>query len=241
MRYAIFSDVHGNLEAFEAVCEAFRQEAIDVCLCAGDIVGYGAEPVECMQRISSLKVISIAGNHDWAVAGKFSAYEFNPLAKEALLWTKQKLSEEQKLFLEELPLVYKNKDFTMVHGTLQEPECFHYLSDLSLAPDMFREMEPGVCFIGHTHNPKIICQNGDQIFYVEGESLRLQGGSKVIVNVGSVGQPRDGCSSASYCLFDSSEKEIVIKRVSYSVEKTQEKILAAGLLPMLGTRLGLGV
>ncbi|MDD5348295.1 MAG: metallophosphoesterase family protein, partial [Candidatus Omnitrophica bacterium] len=127
MRYAILSDIHSNLEALEAVLAAFQAERIDAYLCAGDIVGYGANPNECIQRINTVSPVIVAGNHDWAAVGLFPADDFNPEAQEAVAWTRDHLTVAGAALLKALPLVYEVEDLVMVHGSLDGPEAFKYL------------------------------------------------------------------------------------------------------------------
>ena len=127
MKYGIISDVHSNLEALEAVLKVFSQEGVNRYICPGDIVGYGANPKECIEIIKGLNPIIIAGNHDWGCVERVSLEYFNQSAKEAILWTQGVLSEEEKGFLSSLELVHEEESFTVVHGTLYEPEKFHYI------------------------------------------------------------------------------------------------------------------
>lgn len=241
MRYGIFSDVHGNLQALEAVLRAYRKERIDGYFFAGDVVGYGANPHECIQVINDLGAVCIAGNHDWAVIGKIDTWYFNSIAKEAVLWTKQKSSQQDFDFLNKLKLVEKSKDFILVHGTLQEPSYFHYLADERQAEVMFRLMDRDVCFVGHSHVPGVFIKNQKgQIRYFSSQEVKLEEGFRYIVNVGSVGQPRDNNPMAAYCIFDTEEKVVLIKRANYDVEEAQQRILSAGLPAFLASRLAQG-
>jgi predicted phosphodiesterase len=241
MRYGIFADIHSNLEAFEAVTEAYQREMIDAFFCVGDIVGYGANPSECVKCIKKIKACCIAGNHDWAAVEKISMGKFNDDAKEAMRWTSTQLNENEKEFLKSLELVNREDDFIFVHGTLHCPEEFNYLIDFSQMVHTLALMDRPICFVGHSHVPR---------FFVEGEDgkvkeqhefvVNLQVKNRYIVNVGSVGQPRDGNPKASYCIFDLEKRTIEIKRVAYDIKKAQDKILKAGLPVKLASRLALG-
>src|SRR3989338_1868788 len=127
MRYGIFSDIHGNLQAMEAVTRAFKKENIDRYFCVGDVVGYGANPHECIDAVKALEAICVAGNHDWAVIDRSDTRYFNPIAKVAVQWTKERVLLEDLAFLDGLKLIYRNENFILVHGTLQEAADFHYL------------------------------------------------------------------------------------------------------------------
>jgi predicted phosphodiesterase len=241
MRWGIFSDIHSNLEALEAVAKAYKSEGIDTYLCLGDVVGYGANPAECIQITRRLTRITIAGNHDWATAGLFSLEYFNDWARKAVLWTQENIDSANRNFLAALRLVYKNEDLVMVHGSLNQPEGFNYMTDFSEASKAFSLMNGSVCFIGHTHAVGVFIQDRQQRIDYQGEvGFKLQEGCRYIVNVGSVGQPRDGNNKASFCIFDTKKQTVVVKRVNYDIKSAQEKIIAAGLPSFLAARLSMG-
>ncbi len=166
---------------------------------------------------------------------------FSPMAKEAILWTQNHLSDEDKVFLSGLELLLAQKDFLMVHATLFEPHFFHYLFEERQAQAMFRLMSEDVVFVGHTHLPGIFIRDGSRVrYHSDKDPLTLQEGCQYIINAGSVGQPRDRNPFSSYCVFDSQKKTVIIKRVPYDVEGAQKDILEAGLPPFLAFRLGKG-
>ena len=238
MRYGIFSDVHSNIEALNAVVAALEKEKIDSYLCAGDVVGYASAPRDSIEVVKSLADITIAGNHDWAAVDKFALDYFNQYAKEAILWTGNNLGQEDRHFLESLTLVYKNQDLILVHGTLQNPEEFDYMTDEYAARETFRLMEHDICFVGHTHIAGTFKKDKfDAIDYSEDKFISIEPGNKYIVNVGSVGQPRDRNPKAAYCVYDSDEKEVHIKRVDYDTGTARRMIIDAGLPKFLGDRL----
>ena len=240
MRYGIFSDIHANLEALEAVVKAFQRDGVDSYFCVGDVVGYGANPHECIDIVKDLNVPCVAGNHDWAVIDRVDTRYFNPMAKMAVDWTRDSISPADKNFLENLKLVYKNEDFILVHATLHEALYFHYLTDEEEAKKMFELMDLDICFVGHTHIPWIFSEKKEKIVSPRDSKITLENGEKYIINVGSVGQPRDGNPMASYCIYDTKEKSISIKRVNYDVEAAQRKIVEVGLPPFLASRLAVG-
>jgi len=240
MRYGLFSDIHSNLEAFEAVISAYEKERIDRYFCAGDIVGYGASPSECIEKIKNLTDIIVAGNHDWAAVDKFSLDYFNPLAKEAIIWTKSVLDEEEKIFLTDLRLVYENNDFTIVHGTLDRAEEFDYLLDLSEAKKSFEILKKRILFVGHTHRSGIFVKDKEGISFLYDKRIEISKDKNYIINVGSVGQPRDGDWRASYAIYDSDDQIVEIKRIEYNIKEAQEKIINSKLPLFLAIRLGLG-
>lgn len=241
MRYAIFADIHSNLEALQAVLAAYKNESIDKYLCVGDVVGYAANPKECIQNLKNTCTITVAGNHDWASVNLFSTDNFNDFAAAAILWTKRNLDDNDRYFLESLKLIYQNEDLTLVHGTLGSPGDFNYLADGCIAEETFNLMQTNVCFIGHSHVAGIFIKDeGERITYCQDDSMVIKQENRYIVNVGSVGQPRDGIPYAAYCVYDTKEKELWIKRVNYDRETTRKKIIAAGLPGFLGDRLIMG-
>ncbi len=244
MRYGILSDIHGNLEALDAVLEALADERIERYLCLGDIVGYGASPNACLDRVTGLTTDVIAGNHDHAAVGKLDIASFNHYAAEAALWTRRQLTPEGRRYLAELPCTRRIDDLYAVHASPANPEDWTYLTSLWLADEAFDAMprDIALCVLGHTHVPGIFEKRTtqDRSRQIPGATLGLESGSRYIVNVGSVGQPRDGDPRAAYCVFDTAERRLEIKRVSYDVETAQRKIRAAGLPDVLAERLAYG-
>ncbi len=243
MRYAVFSDIHSNLEAYEAALAEISKEKPDKYFCGGDIVGYGADPHACIAKTRELSAVTVAGNHDWAAAGAADLNNFNPNAKAAVLWTAQALGREEKEYLKGLGIMYKD-DFTMVHGSPNRPEGFEYIFGLNHAYSAFLRMqEEGIriCFVGHTHAAGIFVE--DQAGYITYNSwpeTRLEDNKRYIINTGSIGQPRDSDPRAAYCIYDTTEKTVHIKRIKYDVETAQQKIIKAGLPRILAERLSLG-
>jgi len=240
MRYGIFSDVHSNLEAFKAVIKAMEDDRLDAYICAGDIVGYGADPSSCIRLTKELTPDVICGNHDQASVGLFDVLHFNNYAKEAVRWTTGALKEDEKTYLKGLKLIYEGEDFVVVHGSLDEPEKFHYVLDLYSATQTFSLMRKKVCFIGHSHSPVVFTKSGEDISYGRPAMLELDKSASYIVNVGSVGQPRDCDPRACYAVYDSDKRSVETKRVTYDIKRAQDKILKAGLPPYLAGRLGEG-
>lgn len=216
------------------------KEHIDKYLCLGDIVGYGADPGECIAKVKELNPVTIAGNHDWASAGLFDITYFNPAAKEAVLWTGRNLTSEDKEFLKSLDLVYQGSELTAVHGSLDKPEGFEYILDISSAERTFELLRAKVCFIAHSHRPLTFVKEGENCAYTLQPKIKLKGSQTYIVNTGSVGQPRDGNAQGCYVVYDTEKEELQIKRVSYDIRKAQDKIIQAGLPIVLAERLAVG-
>lgn len=236
MRYGIFGDIHANLEALSAVLRAYSEEKIDRYFCVGDIVGYGADPSQCLQKIRELNCLTVAGNHDYAVAEKLPTDYFNAYAREAVNWTKRQLSAEELEFLSNLQLVAEVDSITLVHGTLKYPEMFDYIQTTYDAYLSLQLLRNKVCFVGHSHVPIAFLQTETIVPTYETE-IPLRNVGKALINVGSVGQPRDENPKAAYAIYDSDEKKVWIKRVDYDINKAGAKILKAGLPPILAERL----
>lgn len=225
MRYGLFSDVHSNLEALQAVLAAMEMEKVEKYLCLGDVIGYAANPNECLNQIRQLPLIAVAGNHDLAAVGHPIIDELHNAAREAVEWTIPQLTEENKAWIRTLPLVAQEGEATLVHGSLVDPEKFHYiLSQEEIAANLDL-MQTLLCFVGHSHHPWMMEEGA---------------GKKCLINVGSVGQPRDGDNRASFCVWDSETRRIQLKRIAYDIESVQRKILAAGLPSQFAERLEVG-
>ena len=241
LRYGIFSDVHSNQEALDAVLSFFKKEGVEEYLCGGDTVGYGAEPRECIAKIRSLGTKGVGGNHDWACVGMFSAEEFNPLAKEAILWTRDVLGEQELNFLKSLRNIDTFGDITVVHGSLDSPEEFRYIVDAESASPTLNLLQTKVCFVGHSHLPMIISKDREgRVDLHRGGKAKMEKDHRYLVNVGSVGQPRDGDSRATCAIFDSDKSFVAIERVPYDIASAQKKMIRAGLPSFLAARLSEG-
>ena len=242
MRYALISDIHSNLEAFEAVLDTLSKEQIDKYLCLGDVVGYGADPRPCIKLLRSVSPeVTIAGNHDWAVVGLTDITYFNEAAADAVEWTRGVIGEDEREFLKALPLIYETKRFTLVHGTLEEPAEFHYILSGYDALKTIKLSATGACFVGHSHVAETFYTDGEHIAHTTMPEVRMESGRKYVVNVGSVGQPRDGDPRASFVIYDDEEGVIYTRRVSYDIKTAQDKIMKAGLPPWLAARLSKGM
>jgi diadenosine tetraphosphatase ApaH/serine/threonine PP2A family protein phosphatase len=246
MRLGILGDVHGNLEALEATSSAMLEEGVDHILQVGDLVGYGAEPGECIDRIRDLGCTVCRGNHDDAVIGVMDPSYFNHYARAAIEWTYDKISSDHIKYLNSLPYVIEHDLYSLVHGTLFMPKQFGYIQSEVEARQCLSLQKTFMCFVGHSHKPSVHFVPIDQepnreVTFVAGETTRKNYCEKVLVNVGSVGQPRDEDPRAAYVIYDSESRWVAIRRVAYDIARTQKKILAAGLPSVLAERLALGV
>ncbi|GAB4538235.1 MAG: metallophosphoesterase family protein [Thermodesulfovibrionia bacterium] len=240
MPFAIISDVHGNLEALDAVLKDIRTYHKGDILFLGDSVGYGPEPGECIKTLRDETRVMLAGNHDWAVIGRTDIGYFNPYARSAIEWTMKVLSDEDRSFLEGLPVFkrIRDEDIFLVHSTPKEPEEWHYLITTWDAHINFYYFDERICLLGHSHQPVIIERTAEGELHIYRQHVELRNGCRYIVNVGSVGQPRDGNPQASYALLG--RDYIEIKRVSYDILSTQRKMREAGLPEELIERLARG-
>lgn len=239
MKYAIIGDVHSNLEALEAVLEDAREQQVTNYACLGDVVGYNADPKACIKIIRDLNCKTVRGNHDHYCSHDENLRGFQPLAAEVVDWTRRQLSMDERDYLRSLPMVDRVETFTIVHSTLDNPEMWGYVFDKLEAEANFNYQSTSLCFYGHTHVPMAF-ERADGIRCGHYSRIRVQVGRKYFINVGSVGQPRDGDVRASYAVFDLLENVIELRRVPYDIEKTQKKIRAAGLPERNAARLAAG-
>ena len=243
MIFAVISDIHGNLEALLSVYEYIKscRENIDKIICLGDIVGYGADPGECIKLTRDISDVIIAGNHDFAVCEQTNINNFNDYAKEAVLWSRNALREDEIKFLKNLPFTFKEGNVNFVHSSLHSPESWRYLSAPSDTHIDFQIMEDEILFIGHTHVQVLFKDTGENVEMLLPGEIPLDAGKKYIINPGSVGQPRDRDPRAAFMIYDSDRKHVQSLRVEYDIEKAKSKILKAGLPDILATRLSRGV
>jgi diadenosine tetraphosphatase ApaH/serine/threonine PP2A family protein phosphatase len=239
LRYGIFGDVHGNYDALAAVLAALEQAGAEVLLCTGDVVGYGAEPSKCIQTIRQKCLICLAGNHDHAACGKLDTEFFNIFARQVANWTREHLSSEETNWLANLPLICHFEDFTLAHGSMHSPEVFNYITTIFDAELSFECLDKPLLFYGHTHIPLAFFDTVPMTYTMDHE-IEVRTESKTLVNVGSVGQPRDEDARACCALYDSKAQTIRLLRVSYDVKIAGRKIIEAGLPEALALRLELG-
>src|SRR5256885_15765325 len=227
MRFAIFSDVHANLEAFETVLADAGENKCTHFVCLGDIVGYNANPHECVERIRQMDCPIVKGNHDEQATLNESSRDFNELAEHAIEWTRANLNPADKDWLRDLRLERQVRDFTIVHATLDTPSQWGYVFNNLDAAASFTYQHTTVCFFGHTHVPMaFIRDEGVQRQLID--KLRIDPGKKYFINVGSVGQPRDGDWHAAYCIYHIESNVVEQRRVKYDIGGAQKKIIDAG-------------
>ena len=244
MRSLVLGDIHGNLEAFEAVLEdAGKQGGFDEVWCLGDVVGYGPDPSLCLRRLRELPHRALAGNHDLAAIGKLGIEDFNPEAATAALWTAGQLAAEDAAYLAGLPERIEVDGVLLVHGSPRLP-VWEYLLSVDIAQMSFPAFEGRLCFVGHSHVPLVFRYSPATETclgqYLPRELELEPQGMRYIVNPGGVGQPRDGDPAASYAIFDTGASVIYHYRVPYYIAATQAKMLRAGLPGHLIARLSYG-
>ncbi|MFP4082931.1 MAG: metallophosphoesterase family protein [Candidatus Aminicenantes bacterium] len=246
MRYFIFTDIHGNLEAFLVVLKFLKRRKIDHYIFLGDLVGYGASPNEIIQKIQPLRPLHIIrGNHDKAVCGLDSVETFNPIAASAIQWTKTHLLKKSQNYLCRLkkgPQVIHNH-VTLCHGAPFDED--HYIFGEFDAAEAFHHIKTPVCFFGHTHFPFVYAEKDSLVegTFLTGNSneVKLEKDKRYLINPGSVGQPRDRNSRAACAIYDSRTRKINFFRLEYDIKEAQRKILEANLPPALAERLSLGI
>jgi diadenosine tetraphosphatase ApaH/serine/threonine PP2A family protein phosphatase len=241
MKYVIISDVHANLEALQAVRAEIERLSPDRVLNLGDIVGYGASPGECIEVCKQFVDVTVAGNHDFGVSGLTDIRYFNSYARQAVLWTARALSQEDIDYLGRLPLVHvEDGSFRIVHATPSEPGRWNYIFGREQASVEFAAFGETICFVGHSHQAGFFEIDQSGAVTRDGNRLAVTAGKRYLINVGSVGQPRDGDPRAALCLYDPERGEAEIRRVPYDIEGAKRRILDAGLPPILANRLSHG-
>jgi len=232
MKYAIIADIHANLEALEVVLKDAKEQHCTHYACLGDVVGYNANPKECLDIIREMGMPCIKGNHDEYCSNEGAMEGFNPYAAEAVSWTRRQLSPEDRKWLRELKYLRLVASFSIVHATLDGPQRWGYVFDRLAAAASFTYQNTNVCFFGHTHVPVAFIRDS----VVRGgtySKFKVEPGRKYFVNVGAVGQPRDGNPKAGYVVYDLDEGTIELRRLDYDIPGVQAKIIKAGLPPRL--------
>ena len=252
-KIAILSDIHANLEAFLAVLDKLEEMEITQAVCLGDIVGYNANPKECLDIVRAIDFLGIVrGNHDEYVGQDKPLFGFNPNAALAVEWTRQQLTDDDRKWLASLPYEMEirrvgtgMRPFRIVHGTLDVPQSWGYIFNKFQAISSFENQRPNpICFCGHTHIPIyfILDEKNETTPYAfeEDVPVEIKPNVKYLFNVGSIGQPRDDDSRAAFAIYDTKQNTVQLHRIEYDIETTQQKILDANLPRRLADRLPLG-
>lgn len=239
MRYGVISDIHANMEALEKVLEALAD--VDAIWCLGDIVGYGPEPNLVARRVREVSEVAIMGNHDHAAVGKENLNYFSPFAGSAALWTQGCLDADVFAWLSSLPFSVTVGKARLVHSGPSRPKAWEYLFSVASAESEFGAFDEAICFVGHSHMPALfeLAPTG-RVRALDECAYSLDSECRYILNVGSVGQPRDGDPRASCAVYDDEAGAVELRRVEYGISVTQEKIHAVGLPAILARRLSFG-
>ena len=238
--FAILGDIHANIEALNVVLDDCRKEGVTDFLCTGDVVGYNAAPHECLEIIRELGCPVVKGNHDHYVASEQNLEDFHPNAAAVVKWTREQLDANEIEWLYNLPFVETRMGMTIVHSTMDNPESFGYVFDHFQAESNFICQKTPLCFHGHTHVPMIYEKQVAGVYRIDPQDFKLPIGRKYFINVGSVGQPRDGDPRAAYVIYDMATRMVKFRRLEYDVAAAQERILRAGLPARLAERIGVG-
>lgn len=242
MSMVILSDIHSNLESFQAVLKDLSHEQVDQVLFLGDIVGYAADPDQCIEILRGLTPHSVAGNHDWAAVGLTEIGYFNPMAQAAVEWTAGIITADHAAFLKGLPLTGSLPGILLVHAAPYHPEAWDYICSPDDASQCFRHCDQKICFTGHSHYPISFVEDQEgNISVIRDSTFTLLDSCRYLINVGSVGQPRDGDPRAAYGIYKPEDATFSLKRVPYDIKRTREKIIAAGLPSFLASRLTEGI
>jgi predicted phosphodiesterase len=248
MRYAVLADIHGNLEALSAALEDAAAQRIDQWVCAGDLVGYGADPSACLAWLEPHHPLCVAGNHDWACLGKLDARSMTSAGRHAVEWTRDHLGFGELDSLRRLPLTAGDDLVSVSHGSPMQPDRFKGLAEVAQAADASVACRTPYAVVGHTHWPcAFMCQGRPRRVRMVTDPRELASlavpsndDTRYFLNPGSVGQPRDGDARASYAVLDTNQATWSLRRVAYDIATAQRKIRAAGLPELLADRLAAG-
>lgn len=240
MRRGVLSDIHGNLEALEAVLADLEARGVESLACLGDFVGYGASPNECIAALRPRVEAAVLGNHDQASIGMLRLGGFRSDAAVAARWTEAQLTPEHRTWLMELPLATTWHGIRLVHASPSDPEEWRYVLSVSEATEELRTFDERLCLIGHSHVAGAFVESERRVRYVRGSELVIDPEARYLVNVGSVGQPRDGDWRAAYLIVDEERPALEHVRVEYDVDRAARRIVDAGLPSFLAERLRWG-
>lgn len=241
MKCAILSDIHGNSGALEAVMKDIEGKQVDSLISLGDVVGYGCDPSRCLEIVAKNCGIRMMGNHEYLILGRLSSEHYNKAARVSAEWTMDMLTERELTIISQFQIEYDRDGIYFTHGSPKNPEQWNYILTPEEALVAFENFTQSICFCGHTHVPMIFAET-------EGSLPRCQAGhdflpsedTRYIINVGSVGQPRDKDPRACYVTFDTEELDVEYHRVEYDIQATQRKMAEVNLPEMLIERLAVG-
>ncbi|MGJ8676543.1 MAG: metallophosphoesterase family protein [Akkermansiaceae bacterium] len=237
LKTAIFSDIHANFNALEAVIKDAQSQNVQNFACLGDIVGYGPNPSDCIAAMQEINCVCVKGNHDDDASNDRNLENLNKQAKLSLEWTRKSLSDSQKSWLAQLPYQRRLGRNMLVHSSITKPETWEYVRNRFDAEVAMLNQQTPICFFGHTHVPVTYVKKGNSVTKLTDTDIELSPDEKYLINVGSVGQPRDGIAKACYAIFDREKRTISLRRVSYDIQSVVKEIDNLGLPSELGARL----
>ncbi|MDZ4723291.1 MAG: metallophosphoesterase family protein [candidate division Zixibacteria bacterium] len=241
MRCALVSDIHANLEALEAVLRDIDTLRVDQIFSLGDVIGYGADPAACVALVEKHCAVKLMGNHEYVSLGLTDMKKLNTIARESLTWTKSQLGDRSLSDISKYEIEAHTDTNYFVHASPFEPEKWHYILSIDDAAQAFHNLENRMCFFGHTHVPLIFSEiDTSSIRCRTGHSFQPDEECRHLINVGSVGQPRDNDPRACYVLYDTDEQDVEYRRVEYDVQRTQQKMIQANIPRVLAERLETG-
>lgn len=241
MKLALISDIHGNLEALTAVLDDIGAQSVDKIHCLGDVVGYGSEPGACLELISRSCNIKLMGNHEYAALGLERTDSYTYAAQTSAEWTRKQLTDYDFSLIADFEMERTIDDLYLVHASPFEPDQWHYILSPEEAAIAFEHLKESICFHGHSHIPLIFSETPDSSPRKRiGHSFLPDRENRYLINIGSVGQPRDNDPRACYVTFDTVEREAMFHRVEYDIRETQKKMAQAQLPEMLINRLAVG-
>jgi predicted phosphodiesterase len=241
MMLAMISDIHGNLEALEAVLMDIDKQKVDTICCLGDVIGYGCDPIPCLELVDKTCLIKLVGNHEYSSLGKVPMDQLNKVARTSATWTTNQLDDRALSIINRFTVDAKLDASYLVHASSYEPTKWHYILSNHEADRAFKHLDGQFCFHGHTHLPMIYAETpkGEHRRQV-GHTFQPYEETRYLINIGSVGQPRDNDPRASYITFDSANVEVAFHRVEYDIQRTQAKMQQAELPSLLIERLAVG-
>ncbi len=241
MRIALLSDIHANLEALSAVLQDIEKQKVDKIACLGDVIGYGTDPTACLDLVQANCEIRLMGNHEAAALGRMNDQAMNEVARQSMVWTREQLGERYLSVIERFEMQTRIDDLHLVHASPFEPENWHYVLTPKAATRAFEATDAFICFFGHSHLPTIFSIGEDQKVRSRfGHDFQPHEENRYLVNVGSVGQPRDDDPRSCYVVYDSDEFDVFYHRVQYDFTVTQKKLAAANAPALLIERIAIG-
>jgi predicted phosphodiesterase len=241
MRIALISDIHGNLEALQAVLREIENQKVDRVNCLGDVVGYGCDPISCLDLVDRNCSAKLMGNHEYAAIGVLDSEAMNLAARQSLQWTMAKLTDRELAMIADFEMTAEDSGCLLVHASPQEPDEWHYVLSQQEATEGFAHLKQKLAFHGHTHLPLIFCQAPvGNVRTIVGHDFDPDEECSYLINVGSVGQPRDNDPRASFVIYDTDEMSVCYHRVEYDIAVAQAKMCKAEMPSMLIDRLEVG-